>query len=240
MNYFTTSALIAAGFVAATSANAALTVGADYDFSTFADGTGDLTTAGFNINGDAAISGGQLILDGTGDYLTIADPLGGATDNFAIEATFTADTAGTFNFVATRNTGTTNSGGGILIQSGNFNALASLVGFQVSTPQTLGSEVTVNFVRQDGTYTLYVNGVNVGSNAATWNGTPDTAGIGAHNFDAPDGLLDGSIARVRYSTFAADDPLGIGGDGFIEVIPEPSSLALIGLGGLMLVRRRCS
>lgn len=225
-------------------ANAALSVVADY---TFDDAS---ALAPFTVNGDAAVVGGQLVVDGDGDWIEIADPLAGATDNFIYEAEFTPtgfQTIG-FNLVTIRNPAGVNQGVGINIQgnpfgtspehiqllsAGSNNADSGIDAFASST-------YIVSIVRQNGVSSMYVNGTLSPNTSATLLGTPSLLTIGAGEIDGGNGNGEfiGSIDRVRLSTIGANDPLIVGQDGFLEVVPEPSSLALLGLGGLVIARRR--
>ena len=237
MNRFTTSALIAAGFVAATSANAALTTAADYTF----DDASALVP--FTQTGAPTVSGGQLQLDGS-SYIEIADPLSGATTNYVAEAIVTVTATDTFDFVLARNDADfagpqgTNNGQGLLIQAtngGQTHVLNSNSGFGTTTQQVpLNTPVALAIVQDGTTSRLFIDGVEVASTTASIIGTPDTLGIGTHPHDGVAGALNGSIDRVRLSTFNA----GEFDSADLLLVPEPSSLALLGLSGLMLARRR--
>jgi hypothetical protein len=184
---------------------------------------------GFSVFGDASISGNQLQLDGTGDYLTITNPFGvGVTDNFALEAVVTAEaaTVGGFNFIFAMNEGTSNNGFGGLLQSGSTIGIGSGQGpaFFAATPTgLLPRTFSVSVVRQNGNNFLYVDGVIFDDGVAdglNGAGSLDTLAIGAHNFDAPNGLFNGSIDRVRLVTFGAFDVLSTdaGNDNFLTAV----------------------
>ena len=197
----------------------------DWDFAD------NQTPSGFTEFGNPSYSGGQLVLDGSGDYIQIASPISAAeNDNFVLEMIASADAIGAFNFIATvAPANGSNAGYGVLAQSGNWNALTSLSGFAGSTSHgsTPTPMVALAYVLNNGNASLYVNGVEFDSGSGdgfTLSG-PAVLTIGGHPFDAPNGLFNGSVDRVRISTFdpvdfSADDLL-LAGDGTI-----PTTLAL--------------
>lgn len=238
MKTFTTLSLISAmGLMAASSASAALSTVADY---TFDDAS---SLAPFTQSGDPTVSGGQLELDGD-DFLTIADPLSGVTSDYVVEAIVTADSFDSFDFAFGRNdpggANSGNNGQGLLFQDfgggpGQISALNSFSGFATSTVQLAPATPTAVAIVQDGTTTrLFVNGTEVATTTAAIVGTPTTLGIGTHPFDGAAGAFNGSIDRVRLSTFNA----GEFDSADLLPVPEPSSLALLGLSGLLVARRR--
>ena len=230
------------------SSQAALTVAGDFDFSS------NSTPAGFTETGTPTYAGGQLILDGN-SYLQGADPLAGATDNYVVEAIVTATTFNSFDFAFARNdpagANGGNNGQGMLLQDfgagpGQIGVLNSFSGAthgftsgvnSVTLP--LNTPTALAIVQDGGTTFLYIDGVQVlETTGAAIVGTPTDLGIGTHPFDGAAGALNGSIDRIRLSTFAAGtfdaaDLLGPG-DG---TIPEPSALSLFALAGLFLLRR---
>lgn len=228
-----------AAIALAPAANAAITVVADYDFAD------NMAPTGFTEFGDPTYAGGKLLLDGTGDYIQATAPTT-VTDNMVLEAIVSADVFGTFNFaVSISQADSLNTGYGLLGQSGNWNALRSLSAFSGSAAHggAPTSTVAIAFVRVAGDSSLYVNGVQFNSGSGDL--APILVGaavlsIGAHEFDAPNGLFNGSIDRVRVSTisggFDAADLLGPG-DG--AAVPTPAALpAGLALIGIIAARRR--
>lgn len=223
------------------SSQAALTVVADFDFSTFADGTGDFAANGLTAFGDATVTSGQLVLDGTGDYLQ-SSTFTSAPDNFVLETVVDASSFGAFNFTAALNTGGVNNGGGVVAQSGNWNALASGIGFHGSAAHggTPTGTVSVALVRNNGDNSLFVNGVEAGAGGADgWNnpGAGTQITIGGHGFDVPAGVWNGTIDHVRYTTSDTAEASNAALYS-LAAIPEPTSTGLLGLGALALILRR--
>ncbi len=223
------------------SADAALTVVADY---TFDDPNALLP---FTITGSPIVVGGQLGLDG-GSYLEIVDPLGGATADYVVEAIVTAESFDAFDFLFARNdpagAGSGNNGQGAILFAnapfspplpGRIQALNSNSGFAPSdTALVPGAPAAVAIV-QDGAVTeLYINGTLSASTNVPIVGTPTNLGIGTHPFDGVAGGFNGSIDRVRLSTFTT----GQFDEADLLPVPEPTSLVPVALGGLALVRRR--
>ncbi len=233
------SCLVAAGRSGAT-----LTVVVDYTF----DDASDL--APFTQAGTPSVVGGQLVLDGN-SYLEIADPLGGATDNYVVEAIVTASTFDAFDFIFARsdpggpNAG--NNGQGLLLQDfgagpgqiGGLNSFSgathSFTAGPFSEQLALDKPIALALVQNGGVIEVYINAVQVNeTTSAPIIGTPTVLAIGTHPFDGVFGAFNGSIDRVRISTFNE----GEFSTGASLLIPEPSSLALLGLGGLVVARRR--
>lgn len=218
--------------------HAALTVVGDYDFS------GNQTPAEFSEFGSPTYANGKLLLNGS-TYIQAPSPLADSvSDNFVLEVIANANSFGGFNFVTSISPASgANFGFGVLAAGGEWSALTSSSAFVGSTPHGGGptSTVALAYVFANGDASLYVNGARFDSGAGnTFNLTyPAVLTIGAHPFDAPNGLFNGEIDRVRVSTFSgtfnAGDLLGPG-DG--TTIPEPGALLLLALGGVFGLRRR--
>ncbi len=189
-----------------TTAGAQLITVADYDFAD------DQAPVGFAEFGDPTYVDGQLVLDGAGDYIQAVAPTV-ATDNVVLETIVSAETFGVFNFTASiTNADGSNSGYGVVAQGGSWRAITSGVGFPGLFPHgnPPTASVALAYVREAGDSSLYVNGLEFDSGGGDGNITLTDSGvitIGGHNFDVPNGVFDGSIDRVRVSTFAgAFDP----------------------------------
>lgn len=176
------------------------TLAGDYNFDD------NQAPVGFTEFGDPTYAGGKLLLDGNGDYIQGPAPTT-ATDNIIFETLASADAFGGFNWVISiSNTAAGNSGYGIVAQNGNWNALTSNIGFVGSDPHGAVPTPTVAlaYVREKGNSSLYVNGVKFDSgvnDGAIQLSDSGLITIGGHAFDAPNGLFNGSIDRVRVTTF---------------------------------------
>ncbi len=221
MYRFTTHALIGSLCLAVSAtAGAQLTTAADYTF----DDASALTP--FFEVGSPTVVGGELVLDGN-SYLEIDDPLLGATDNYVIEAIVTIDNYDdfdpddgipVFDFVFARNDpfgdNAGNNGQGFLFQDfgagegqvGGLNSFSGMthsfgpgidpVLFPTNTPTHIA------LVQNEGVTSVYVGGRQLlDTTTAAIVGTPINLGIGTHPFDGALGAMNGSIDRVRLSTF---------------------------------------
>lgn len=103
----------------------------------------------------------------------------------------------------------------------------------VSGSFTADQWVHLALVRQSGTTTFYIDGVANG----TFGGAPVHGQ--SHISVSPGGgsYFDGHIDEARVVTFTASDSTTDILNG-LQAIPEPSSTALLGLGGLALILRR--
>ena len=216
--------LLSVGLIGQPSAHAQLTTVVEYTF----DDPNSLNP--FTLAGDPngiEIQSGQLKLDGTG-FLTIADPLAGALDNYVVEGIFTASSFGDFDFGFARHDpnfdpapggddSVGNNGQGLLIQDfgagpGQIKALNSFSGATggftsgpFSPVLTPNLPTAIAVVQNGGLTQLYVNGALVNEPASnnTIQGTPNLLGIGSHPFDGVAGAFNGQIDRIRLSTFPA-------------------------------------
>ena len=224
-------AITGAALFATGSANAAVNNVATYDFEDNA------APAGFVVGvGSPSYAGGEIVLDG-GSGITLASTPLTATDNFAMEARLTPSAVNVFDFALGNTVGNTNTGYGILLENpGNWKLIRQgQIVLDSGVPVALNTEVTVAYVRQNGTSQLYLNGSPIGGTFGN-SAAPTQFNIGWNPHDGAAGGFNGTIDEVRLSTFDGSDTLTFGGDGFL--VPEPTSLALLGMGGLMVARRR--
>jgi len=160
-----------------------------------------------------------------------------ATDNFAVELWVR-----TSNLAQANNTLFITSGGsrGLKFHVNNGNWASSIDGFAwVGANGGAGQGITANtwthlaVVRSAGTSTFYIDGAAQGG-TTTENIIHGTSGhIGVTSGGGS--YYDGDIDSVRIYTFDpnTDDPVAA-----FNLTPEPSSTALLGLGGLALILRR--
>ncbi len=212
----------------ASAASAAISI---VEHQTFNDNTlpGTYTTVG-----SPTVSSGALQLNGSsGLTFTGATPLT-VTDNFGIEAIVNASSIDAFDFVLANSND--NQGYGIL-QDNGWQAIVMGQNLSAGSTVALDTEVRLAYVRDGGTGSLYVDGAFV----ANLNNTPVTPTQFNIGFNPWDGVgtsgFNGSITEVRLFTFTAGE--FVTGDLLTAAtVPEPSSTALLGLGGLALILRR--
>ena len=222
----TTSSLLAAG-----TANAALSTVANYTFND------NQIPAGFAVVGSGAAptySGGQANFTGAAG-IQIATPLT-ANDEFVIEAIATPTAIAGFDFIFSNTVAGVNDGFGAIVENGNFVGLnMGNAGFTADPAGdvTLNETRAVAFVRTGGTSFLYLDGSLVAQSNNNSVGTLALFNIGYNPSDGDASGFNGSIDQVRISTIS-----GSFDSNDLLAVPEPSSLALLGLGGLLMARRR--
>lgn len=165
-----------------------------------------------------------------------------ATDNFAVELWLRTSnlTQGGITVFQTGNSSNGNLKIGINggVWTASYHNL-SWIGATGGAGQTVtsGAWTHLAVIRDNGTSTLYIDGV---AQAQTSGSTP-VHQSGAHLAVNPGGAagawFDGDIDEINTFTFVSgvDDPVAALS---INAIPEPSSTALLGLGGLVLTLRR--
>ncbi len=210
------------------------------------------------LEGTAVISGNQMVLDGGGTALLPSDVLDPALESVTIEAWFQigtvsswqrvwdfGDTSGndggnTFYYVATSGPGDSRlcigTNGFPSWQTGEDIITAPIIAVDtpthiVSVYDSAGPELR-----------LYQDGALVASGATTMP-LSGVARVNAYVGDSSyplDPSLTGSVDEFRIwnAAFTEADALAsyTGGPGV--VIPEPATIALLGLGGLALLRRK--
>ncbi|MGB0775042.1 MAG: LamG-like jellyroll fold domain-containing protein [Akkermansiaceae bacterium] len=113
--------------------------------------------------------------------------------------------------------------------------------FTSTAAATINTDIHLAFVF-DGTDTvIYENGISVATMASVSLTLTDTVGLGgARNATAPAGffdVMDGDILGfASYDSALSGAEITAHSDAF--AVPEPSSTALLGLGGLALIMRR--
>lgn len=237
----------------ASSSTAAITVVSHETFN--GDSLGVLTAVGAGAGSVTYVDGAQagdraVQFDGTlGLTQTGLNQVITVGQGFGIEVILTpvAPLPG-FSFGAGLTTGD-NQGVGILEQGG-WNALHQGVGAgSPATATVTGQEVRLALIWAAGAdqtngvdSNLYINGVRVsgrGGGLASGINPLTQFNVGYNTLDggAFEGGFNGTITEARYFTFddgafAASDLLQA------ATVPEPSSSALLGLGGLALILRR--
>lgn len=217
-----------------------------------------------NLNGSPTVSiiNTGLAAPGSTDALEISNNAGlggtyyntsfGLTDDWALEIWMRPDaTGGTFlgatdgnqaagtglRFWAT-NTGFsgTTLGGNNLSSGNNYLLMSNGIGQLGNTTSTYtaGTWVRVNLIRHDGTVYYYLDG-NLQDSASTAGEVNDIR-LGAGYWAAAGS--NGAFDEMKIWTFdSATDSLA-SVEAATVAIPEPSTTALLGLGGLALILRR--
>jgi hypothetical protein len=218
-----------AGFTLTSTSQAAITV---VDHHTFND---NAQPAGTTVVGVApTYSGGSMISAGGGLTQTV---LALSADNWGIEVILSlpAATGSFFGVLAADGIGGTLNDNGIVTYPTAVSAHHGGDGDFGNTAQSHPfTDLRLAIVQDAGTRTFYINGVAAGTTAATADLSASSLEMG--HFGGG-GLLTGSINEVRTFTFA---PSAFDTSDLLTVatVPEPSSTALLGLGGLALILRR--
>ena len=259
----TTKTLSALAGLALVSGSASAGLVAHWEFDNAADVGEATVSSDLQAVGDAAYSaagkvGGALALDGTGDYLRVDGshtlaaglPTGDASYTTAafIQTTQTSrqhiitwgnTSTRQINAFRTTTAGEAGIGNNSTVGILNYNWGGGSNG---DYGQGAGGDLTdgewhhvaVTYDSATSTKRLYFDGVELGSGLVVANDLNVQAtnfGIGyAFNTELFNGLID----DVRVYDEALDQTAIAG----LAAIPEPSSLALLGLGGLLVARRR--
>jgi hypothetical protein len=105
-----------------------------------------------------------------------------------------------------------------------------------AVPKTDFAVITVSYSTSTGTWAFHKDGVlgGTGTNAGLTFAVPDLVGTGAGISNSFAGL----IAELRFYNSANENISAITADLGATYIPEPASLGLLAMGGLMMLRRR--
>jgi hypothetical protein len=111
------------------------------------------------------------------------------------------------------------------------------------SPIATGSWHHLAFVYQGGTVSFYVDGNFQGANTSgfDFSGADGRLGIGARYYDTYGNAFDGRIDDVSvWNEALSVEQIGLLAEGVsaLSLVPEPASLALLGAGGLLALRRR--
>ncbi len=166
---------------------------------------------------------------------------GFATDNFAVEL-----------WVRTSDVTSQGNGGDVaeifrmgtvagslefyLRDSGTWRAGYQNVAFIGGASAAVANEwVNLAVIRDNGTSAFYVNGTQLGG---TTTATPEHNATGGHIGigSGATNTFTGDIDNIRMFTFEAGDDAVAALT--VNAVPEPSSAALLGLGGIALIMRR--
>ncbi len=143
-----------------------------------------------------------LCVDFTGSSFASNSIVSTAVDNFGIEA-WVNPTEVTSDQIIAYNGDTATSGWGIMISGSAYSALyGGKVIFSAGTAVP-GVWTHVAVVRDNGTSTLYVNGVAITTSPATPNVPVDNFAVGAPPLNPDNQFFTGLIDEVRVFTFAA-------------------------------------
>lgn len=190
-----------------------------------------------NVSSTAAANVGSTLsmdFDGAGndnDRYNLAAAVPTPATNWGIEAFVQADTADGVAVIA-YNGNSGGSGMGLYLFQGNYVGLVGGKAFVGSTPAGTGNWVHLAMVTEPGNSTFYVNGV-----AAATGPHPNTAAdffnVGGRSDNGE--LFNGRIDEVRVFTFSEGQ---FSTDDLLVNVPEPSALALLGVAGVLALRRR--
>ena len=162
-----------------------------------------------------------------------------ATDNFGIEMwvrTSDVSQSGSFFGTAGSNTGSVN----FLFLNGGWAATIQNVTWIGDNPNAGGNTQTavadkwthLAVIRDGGVSTFYIDGVAQAGTSSSSSITHGTAHLGLTS-GASNGFI-GDYDALRLFTFGdEDDPVAA-----LTLVPEPSTVALLGLGGFALLLRR--
>lgn len=206
---------------AGNTANASATAAAGSDLTRFGD------PAYTAVTGGAPGSTLGLVFDGD-DYLhsdTAAPAFDPATQDLTLSAWVNPSAMDSYNFVASITTGG-NSGVGILQTSGVWAIMRMGQSVQGGPAVVLNTwtHLELRYTAANTTSELYINGAATGATLVGSLGSSSQMTVGAtilNNSTNFEGLFKGTIDEVT-----------------VTVVPEPGSLALLGLGGLIILRRR--
>lgn len=220
-------------FAIAGSSQAAISVVDHHTFNDNAQPAGTIV-----VGGAPTYTGGSAIFSGA-EGLENATALG-VTDNFGLEiiVTWTGSFPG-FSFPASITQGSNQGFGVVSIAdgvSGHGNGGGGAFG---TFTATIGTEYRLAVVRDNGVATFYVDGVAQAGTITNAHPVPSVLSMGFNRAGGggTEGLFTGELNEVRTFTFnagefATSDLLTA------ATVPEPSSTALLGLGGLALILRR--
>jgi MYXO-CTERM domain-containing protein len=224
---------IATGFSALVLATSSLQGASllDYDAAIVGSGFAARTTAvspALDGSNSVAFDFGAISGDATFEFILSGDPVGGGRDGFLAVAT--ANSGNSLRYEQWDDTGQlgfTTSG----VADNTFAALAA------ASPTT-DTHLAYRWTNDTGTMDLLINGVPTDSIAGAVFAMPNGPGFLGNNAGLTEGMV-GTISRVTtFDSALSDGVIASHSDAWSNGVPEPSGIALAGLAGLALLRRR--